>query len=203
MHGTQKQLADHLGVHKSSVNRAVKAGRIAPEADGSFDFAKCTAAWHASSGARADVAARHAASRGRELPQAQPAPKTAQAPDLSQPLAGTDGGDSRRSAKTALMHFENSQIKLEMALRRGLRLEQGAVKREANGLGALMRAGLERVIDQTAPRLAASTQDLERRRLIAAEARRLAWIIKREFPRALRRMKEQGRGVDGGWTARA
>ena len=100
---------------------------------------------------------------------------------------------SLRNAKVALLHFENSAIKLEMALRRGLRLERAAIKREAHGLGAMLRAGVERVIDQTAPRLAAADSDLQRRQIVDAEIRRLRWIIKRELPRALRRMKDAGK----------
>ena len=79
-----------------------------------------------------------------------------------------------------------------MALRRGLRLERGAVKREAAALGALVRAGVERVIDQTAPRIAAATNELQRRQIIDGEIRRLRWIIKRELPKALRRMQDDG-----------
>jgi len=114
-----------------------------------------------------------------------------------------DGG--RAKAKQALMHYENSIIKLEMALRRGMRYEKAAARREATSLGALLRAGIERVIDQTAPRLAAAHGhggELERRRILEKEIKRLRWIIKRELPRSLRRMKEQGAGkVGAGGTA--
>lgn len=197
MTGNQQDLARFLGVNKSSVSRAVKAGRIKPLADGSFDFEQCAAAWHSSSGGRADVAARHAAQRGAAIPKAQPARENAPAADLAQVATETD---SKRSAKTLLMHYENSAIKLEMALRRGLRIELAAAKREAIGIGAILRAGIERVIDQTAPRLAASSNELDRRRIVAAEVRRLRWMLKRELPRALRRMKDAGK-VGAGGTA--
>jgi hypothetical protein len=203
MTGTQNDLARFLGVHKSSVSRAVKAGRIKPEADGSFDFDKCAAAWHSSSGGRIDVAARHAAQRGAAIPKAQPAAENAPNAEYAQSAASLgveDGG--RNKAKTLLLHYENSAIKLEMALRRGLRYERAAARREAQGLGAMLRAGIERVIDQTAPRLAAAGNDLERRRIVEREIRRLRWMWKRELPRALRRMKEQGDGkVGAGGTA--
>ena len=81
-----------------------------------------------------------------------------------------------------------------MALRRGLRLDLAAVRRESTGLGAMLRAGVERVIDQTAPRLAAAGTDAERRRILDGEINRLRWIIKRELPRALRRMRQAGAG---------
>jgi hypothetical protein len=202
MIGNQQELARHLGVNKSTVCRAVKDGRLRPEADGRFDFDKCAAAWHAGSGGRADVAARHAAKRGATIPKGQGRAENATA-GQGAPLPGADiavpmEDAGRRNAKTVLMHYENSAIKLEMALRRGLRLDMGAVRRESFAVGALLRAGIERVIDHTAPRLAACTDALERRRIVEKEVRRLRWMIKRELPRALRRMKEQG---DGGAPA--
>jgi hypothetical protein len=190
MTGTLADFARHLGVNKSSVTRAVQAGRIQREPDGRIDFAKATAAWHASAAGRTDVAARHAAQRGRVVGSTHPGAETATAPDLAPALGIDDSG--RAKAKTLLLHFENSQIKLEMALRRGLRYERAGARREAQGLGAMLRAGIERVIDQTAPRLAAAGNDLERRRIVEREIRRLRWMWKRELPRALRRMKEQG-----------
>ena len=47
-------------------------------------------------------------------------------------------------------------------------------------------------IDQTAPRLAVMRDDIERRRLIDVEVRRVRWMLKRELPRALRRMRAAG-----------
>ena len=63
---------------------------------------------------------------------------------------------------------------------------------EAGGIGATMRAAIERIIDQTAPRLAVMRDDAERRRLIDAEVRRVRWMLRRELPRALRRMRSAG-----------
>ena len=63
---------------------------------------------------------------------------------------------------------------------------------------------VERVIDQTAPRLAVMTNDLDRRRLLDAELRRLRWMVKSEIPRALRRMRASGQAgakVGAGGTA--
>ena len=79
-----------------------------------------------------------------------------------------------------------------MALRRGLRYPLALVKQEAGGIGATVRAAIERIIDQTAPRLAVMRDDIERRRLIDAEVRRVRWMLKRELPRALRRMRAAG-----------
>lgn len=211
MTGNQQDLAKYLGVNKSSVCRAVKAGRIKPEADGVFDFGKCAAAWHGTAGGRADVAARWAQNRGASIPTGHLRHKNAPAAPFAQTPAdlegesgqGGQGGTGRAGPQAIRMHYENSAIKLEMALRRALRYERAAAGREAVGLGALLRAGIERVIDQTAPRLAAAGNELERRRIIEAEIKRLRWMIKRELPRAMRRMKETGAGqkVGAGGTA--
>ena len=55
MTGNQTALADFLGIHKASVSRAVKAGRLVAEPDGSFDFDKNAALWHRTAGGRADL----------------------------------------------------------------------------------------------------------------------------------------------------
>jgi len=203
MTGTQNDLARFLGVHKSSVSRAVKAGRIKPESDGSFDFDKCAAAWHSSSGGRIDVAARHAAQRGAAIPKAQPAAENAPNAEYAQSAASLgveDGG--RNKAKTLLLHYENSAIKLEMAKRRGLRYELVDARREGRGLGAMDRASGDRIVDQVAPRYAATVDANARRRMLFEQAMRMVRYGERELPRALRRMKEQGAGkVGAGGTA--
>lgn len=199
MKGTRADFARHLGVHRSVVTRAVQAGKIPVEADGSIDFEKAAAAWHANAGGRADVAARHAAQRGSPIPNPIQGEKNAPAArfDGSDAFGGDPGelADGQRAhAKALLMRFENDLLKIEMALRRGLRFERADVRREAANLGAMLRAGLERIIDQCAPRLAAAGDDAERRRVLEQETHRLARIIKREMPRALRRMREDARG---------
>lgn len=209
MNGTQADFARHIGVHRSSVKRAVDAGRLVLEADGTLDFEKSVARWHATTGGRTDVAARHAAQRGAEIPKAAAGAKNGTAAPKVSDTAGLDaavspvGDTSRTKAKALLVHYENSTIKLGMALRRGLRYERSVVKREAGAIGAMLRAGIERVIDQTAPRLAAASNDMERRRIIESEVRRLRWAVRRELPRSLRRMKEHSGGakVGSGGTA--
>lgn len=202
MTGNDTEFARWLGVNKSSVCRARKAGRLALTADGKVEFEASATRWHDTAGGRTDVAARHAQNRGAAIPTPQPQQKNATAAQSAPAVAEIDAtgngesgdGGSRNKAKTLLIHYENSQIKLEMALRRGLRLDRSAVKRESTGLGAMLRAGIERVIDQTAPRLAAAGNELERRRILQGEIKRLRWIFRRELPRALRRIKEAGAG---------
>ena len=64
---------------------------------------------------------------------------------------------------------------------------------------ALLKRAME-----IAPRLAVMTNDLDRRRLLDAELRRLRWMVKSEIPRALRRMRASGQAgvkVGAGGTA--
>ena len=195
MTGSDADFARWIGVHKSTVSRARRAGRLVLAADGKVEFEASAARWHETAGGRTDVAARHAAHRGAGIPMGQDVSENApEAPETRSARMGDSdiGSDSRAKAKAALLHYENSAIKLEMALRRGYRLPIGAVRDETAGIGAMLRAGIERVVDQTAPRLAACKNDLQRRQIVAEALRRLKWIIKREIPRGLRRMKERG-----------
>ncbi len=189
---TRRQFAAAIGCSLGYAQKLVDTGRCVLTADGKIDCeaSKARIAATADPGRR-DVAARHAIARGREV--GSPA-KTAESAESDMPIdADPDLGGApstgRAKVKALLMRFENDQIKIEMALRRGLRFERAAIKREAAGLGALLRAGMERVIDQTAPRLAAAQNELQRRQIIDAEIRRLRLVVKREMPRAMRRMR--------------
>lgn len=187
----QAAFARQIGYDKSRITQLKRAGRIVMSADGRLVDVEASIARMAETAdpGRMDVTERHAANR-------EAAGKVAAAPSIPAPPPSIpDAGlglepTGRAKAKAALMHFENGLLKLDMALRRGLRYERAAVKREATGLGALVRAGIERVIDQTAPRLAAASNDLERRVILDKEIKRLRWMIKRELPRALRRMQD-------------
>ena len=205
---TKSAFARRIGVHKSQITRAAQAGRLVLNAGGMVEVEASVERWHATKGGRDDVAARHAAQRGagaanrgtvgvQAKPSAEPAQNGLNNATSAQPGAQPSGEmpepGGRARYKAVSMHFENQSIKLEMALRRGLRYPLEAVRREALALGATVRAALERIIDQTAPRLAILGTGLERRRLIDTELRRVRWVVKSELPRALRRMRADGR----------
>lgn len=209
MIGDQSAFARWMGVNKSNVSRAKAAGRLVLTADGLVDFEASAARWKTTAGGRADVAdrharERHAAGRGGVLPTPQPSAEKSLS-GRGEPTAGGISSEGRAAPQALRLKYENDQIKIEMALRRALRYELAATGREAAGLGAMVRAGLERVIDQTAPRLAAAPDALARRQIVEREVRRLRWVLKRELPRALRRMREAGRAakVGAGGTAGA
>ena len=88
------------------------------------------------------------------------------------------------------------QIKLGMAMARGLRFNRKDVAREAVALGAIVRSAVERVIDQTAPRLAVMNAPDRRRELLGAELRAVRRALRAEFPRALRRLRSASQRGD-------
>lgn len=197
--------ARRLGWNRSTVTRAAQAGRLVLVGN-RVDVEASLARLKATEGGRTDVAARHAAERAAVAPQAIAAPGNAPAPAQA-PRTGentapappdadgaTDGG-SRARYKAMVLHFENQQIKLGMAMARGLRFTRQDVAREAAALGAIVRSAVERVIDQTAPRLAVMTEPERRRVLLATELRAVRHALRAEFPRALRRLRSaQQRG---------
>jgi hypothetical protein len=200
---TKAAFARRIGINKSNVTRAAQAGRIVLTPGGMVNVEASVQRWYETKGGRDDVAARHAENRGAagsvagakaENGTAGPKPATAAQP-AGEGNATAGGGETRTRYKAVAMQYENQSIKLEMALRRGLRYPIALVKRESLGIGSSLRAAVERVIDQCAPRLAVMTNDLDRRRLLDAELRRLRWMVKSEIPRALRRMRPVGMPV--------
>ncbi|CAM3827345.1 hypothetical protein [Castellaniella denitrificans] len=197
--------ARRLGVNKSTITRAAQAGRLVMEG-GEVNVEASLARWHATQGGRPDVAERFAEQRGQAIPDVSTpysAAASATAAD-SGPLPGAvagelhtqpyaqpapDAGSADRTHYKALtLRFENETIKLEMALRRHMRYPLPSVRREAYGLGLALRASVERMVDQTAPRLAAA-QTPERRALLIAECHALTRAMHVEFVRALRRLR--------------
>lgn len=205
---TKAAFARRLGVNKSTVTRAAQAGRLVMQGE-MVDVAQSLARWQGTRGGRLDVAERHAAQRGRGVSVGvMPAPGAEKATagrfgGLAGLVAGNepaqldedgegedDDGASRTQYKAMRMFFENEAIKLEMALRRGQRYPLDAVKREASGLGATLRASVERLIDHTAPRLAAEQRPEARLSLLHAEVAALSRAMRQEFVQALRRLRQ-------------
>jgi hypothetical protein len=151
---------------------------------------------------RTDVAERH-----RE----ESAQKTAQAP-LSAPESrerhqskpqvqssasheptGGQGSEDRTRYKRMARYYQNQSIKVGMALSRGQTYWMKDVGAEGLGLGNALRAGIERLIDETAPSLAAITDARQRQGLLGRETKKLARLLAREYPKALRRLRQGAR----------
>lgn len=176
----KSQFAKRIKRAPSYITELIKHGRIVLTEDGKFVEVEASLAKIAetASGANPVVAARHEAARNGGVKR----------PDAM----GMETG-SRAKFKSMVMHYENQQIKIEMMLRRGMRFDLADVKREAQAIGNTMRASIERMIDQTAPRLSVMHSRAERARLINNEIQKLNRIIKNEFPRAMRRLHKDNK----------
>lgn len=189
--------AKRLGIHKSNITRAARAGRIIINKNGLVEVEASLKRWHETKGHRPDVAARHAAHRGAEIPtviQTDDRSTTGRiyTTDTQSVATALPDSEGRTRHKADAMQYENQIIGIEMDLRRGKRYRVEDVKREAHGIGATLRAAMERLIDQTAPRLAVMTDEAERKKLLATELRRMQRLIKTDLPRALRRLRQSG-----------
>lgn len=156
---------------------------------------------------RPDVAHRHAEETAHApqtaapLPGAQPAPETPPKRNGSATPGATDtdlggletGGANKAKYKAAVLHFENALIKLGMQTARGQRYYLRPVKDEAQALGNTLRAAVERLIDQTAPRLAILSNHMDRGNLLRRELRDIKRLIDRENTQALRRLRRISR----------
>lgn len=196
--------ARRLGVNRSTVTRAAQAGRLVLAEDGRVCIAASLAKWAATRGGRDDVAARHAAGRGAELPflpvAALATPATTPATGQNAPQgAETPGGEAlppsegtRAFYEAEKVRWQNVELMLAMDLDSGVRIPRATLQREARGLGATLRAEVERLIDQTAPRLAAAKTDADRRRLLGAELHAARRLMLREFGATARRLRPDG-----------
>jgi len=217
---TPAAFARRLGVHKSTISRAISAGRLV--LDGGFlDVEVSLRLWQATKpGLRPDVLARHAAKRSPAMPGAMlpaPAPRSASedaaaaeaedddaATDLDRLLGGDEDGESAQPADAAgaprladytqaLLASQNALARLSIQLRTHKRYPADAIHDEAQALGATLRGALERLVDQTAPRLAVQRDPAARRALLVEQVKALGRTLRREMPRALRRLRLAGK----------
>lgn len=221
---TPAAFARRLGVHKSTISRAIAAGRL--HLDGGFlDVDASLRLWQATKpGLRPDVLARHAAKRGQAIPEAHPAAATPRsaparlgdnaeaaecagadvgaADDLSElpadaatgtTPAAADGAPRLADYTQSLLASQNALARLSIQLRTHKRYPADAMHDEAQALGATLRGALERLVDQTAPRLAVQSDPGSRRALLEEQVKALGRTLRREMPRALRRLRLAGK----------
>ena len=189
--------ARRLGVNRSTVTRAVQDGRLVLTDTGRVLVEPSLRRWHETKGGRTDVEARHADNRGAEIPEAVGGSENAAAAqDARRAAKGgerkPDAKETRARFKAMALDFENQSIRLEIALRQYQRYPLAAIEKEGLALGGVVRSVLERLIDQTAPRLAI-LPGAERLRVIENEMRAARQAVNGEFPRALRRLREKER----------
>ena len=195
---TRAQFARRLGVNRSTVTRAVQDGRLVLTDTGRILVEPSLCRWHETKGGRTDVEARHAQYRGEGAPVAamdgENATESREITDKAQSaVSETEGKGGRAKFKALALDFENQAIRLEIALRQFQRYPLAAIEKEGAAIGGVVRSVLERLIDQTAPRLASLPSPDDRRRLLEAEVRAARRAVNGEFPRALRRLREKER----------
>lgn len=194
--------ARRLGVNRSTVTRAAQAGRLVLAADGRVCIAASLARYHGTRGGRDDVAQRHAEARGHGVAgvaggatwpgdaRIGPQANDQEAGEGDVPAAG-----SRAAWEALKVRWQNAELLLALELESGARIPRQTVLQEAQGLGALLRATVERLVDQTAPRLAAAGASADRRRILAAEIATARRALLREFRSAARRLGPDGVAV--------
>ncbi|MCP1675472.1 hypothetical protein J2T57_002622 [Natronocella acetinitrilica] len=189
---SQKAFADMLGVNKSTVTRAKQAGRLVLDGHGRVLVDESLARYHGTAGGRVDVAERHAEARGAALPAATVTGLQGTQPHGQPPAIADDGqSELRRQHKRAQLYYDNQLAKLEGALRRHKRYRVQDVQREALTIGSALRAALERLVDETAPRLCLADSEA-RAAILAKQVRRVTRAHKAERLRAVRRLRERG-----------
>lgn len=178
------EFARRMGVARSTVSRTWRAaGRLVLFDDGSIDEAASRARIVATSGHRADVAARHAHKRGAPIPGHPAAPENA-------PAARASGGaESRADAQARKESAAADLLEIELATKRGEVIAREDVEAALRTIGATVRGLLDVLPDQAAPLVAPTTNLDECHQLLADACRdvlhRLGEAIAREKARAL------------------
>lgn len=191
-------MARVLGVHKSSVSRAIAAGRLTIGSDGRLDEQQALQQWaNTRHGGRPDVAERLALARAEAVHRAEPGPGVSSdskaLPEHAEPDTEADPG-TLQAYRIQRMTAENARLLLALDLTTFRRYSAERVFAEAHGLGATLRAQGERLVDQIAAQIAARASAEERLMIIEAEVRRLSRAVRASFPAALRRVRQ---GVEG------
>lgn len=176
---TRSQFAKRINRAPSHVTALIKEGRIVLTANGKLVEveASLNRIEQTESGANPAVAERHAAARKGGKPR-----KKREAPAIAE---GT-----RQYYELQLQANKNNHKQLEFELAIKKRFAMPAVRNEAQALGNTLRVGIEKLIDLSAPRLAALTDPAQRAQLLQVEIKQLTRVIKAEFPRAMRRLRK-------------
>lgn len=153
--------ARRLGVNKSTVTRAARAGRLVLTSDGLIEVEASLTRWKETMGSRDDVAARHAANRGAAIPEAQPGDESlaAAATDSATSVATTPqpGGETRADALTRKESAAADLLEMEKAKLQGRLIPKDEVDTALKAFATATRSRLDVLADQLAPVVAPIT----------------------------------------------
>ena len=134
------------------------------------------------------------ASRGRDQTHVTFDPKEIPADAATETTpAPADGAPRLADYTQSLLASQNALARLSIQLRTHKRYPADAMHDEAQALGATLRGALERLVDQTAPRLAVQSDPGSRSALLEEQVKALGRTLRREMPRALRRLRLAGK----------
>jgi hypothetical protein len=174
---TKSHFAKLISRSPSYITELIKQGRITLSDDGKRVEVEASLKMLAdtASGTNPAVAARHEAERkqGRKKRKA---------------VEITEGTRTHYEIQLQAIKNNHNQLDYELAIKK--RFPMLAVRDEAQALGNTLRTSVEKLIDLSAPRLAALTDNAQRAQLLRVEIKQLTRLIKAEFPRAMRRLRK-------------
>ena len=157
----QAAFARRMGVNKSTICRGAKNGRLVLSTDGRIEVEASLVRWAETSGGRDDVAARHAANRGAEIPKAQPGddrPVAGQNNDATnQPNPVQRTSESRSDAQARKESAAADLLEMEKAKLQGNLIPREDVDTALKAFATATRSRLDVLADQLAPVVAPVT----------------------------------------------
>lgn len=198
---TRYRLAKILEVDRAAVTRAVQSGRLLVGEDGKLDLDESISRWNLlRAGTRPDVDARFKELRESarsSIPPAVMAATITKEQEVVHELEpenvdeGTSATEDLQKHHARRLTAQNALARIEIDLRRNNRHLLRAVLDEAQSIGGMLRAAVDRLVDQSAPLLAAQVDKGDRMALLSIRCEELRRQFRREFPRAMRRLRKQ------------
>lgn len=168
--------ARQRGVTDGAVRKAIKAGRIPVEPDGTIDPNKADAAWEHNTDPAMQRMPGHPLPNTPPPPLPPPSPKPARPVDTPQPQPGNEPQDPRGVPSYALSRaikeaFAAKLLRIEYEQKMGNLLEASTVTREAFEVASRTRDRLEKIPGQVSAALTAMTDRRAIETLLAKEIR--------------------------------
>lgn len=166
---TQSEFARRVDVSRQTISKAIKAGRLELNGDRRLDLKANLRRWHETKAHTRPDRETSTTEEGEEL------------------SADSSDTDARSFWRAEILKTENRTLELEMELREHSRYHRDQAEQAVASVGGALRGGVERLIDQLAPRLVAA-DSAERPALLEREIAQLKQEIKKQFSRAQRKL---------------